>query len=436
MKRIILSMAVLICTGNIMAQMTPEEKAALKEAKKEAKTCVAEAQKIMEELEPKISNKTADNNEVLTKFSQGIELIQKALNTKTIEDKKLGETYKMMADFALPMNNIMIGNASNKEPFDTLLFYNNLKTLTESIHNELKYTKPVSGEYGNEAALKMKKLNLASCGVYYIYGAQFLAASNRPALALEAYEKALNYKTAYPEVADMVNLPISDAQIAYYAFHTAHNAKMYDVMDKYYEKALEFPDGAEGTKQVKMMSYLEKGDSVAWADNVRQVTLKEPAKNVDYIQILLAYYQKTGMDKMMEYADAILAVDPNLYIANYGKAHVLFATKKYDEAFALYKKCTDLENDSYDSWYQCGLCKFRQALDLNNTIGSMKNNRLKAQETLEKTKKLFVEAIPFFEKARECKPDDPEKWAYELKQCYTVAGKAAQAAEMSKLLGE
>ena len=130
-----------------------------------------------------------------------------------------------------------------------------------------------------------------------------------------------------------------------------------------------------------------------------------------------------------------MAVDTSLYIANYGKAYVLLATNKYEEAFELYKKCAEIKSDSYDAWYQCGLCKYRQALDLNNTISSMKN-RVKAQETLEKTKSLFVEAIPFFEKARECRPDEPDRWAYELKQCYTVTGNAAKASEMSKLIAD
>ena len=74
-------------------------------------------------------------------------------------------------------------------------------------------------------------------------------------------------------------------------------------------------------------------------------------------------------------------------------------------------------------------------MDINNTISSIKNQQ-KAKETLEKTKKLFGEAIPFFEKARECAPDEPDKWAYELKQCYTVMGNAAKASEMSKLIGD
>lgn len=434
MKKIIISLALLFSVGNIIAQ-TPEEKAALKEAKKEAKTCLNDAQKIKDYLDAKIQEKSVGEPEILEKSAQAIELVQKALKTNTIEEKKLGETYKLIADFSQSVNNILIGYASNKFPLDTLLFYSNLKTMTDGIHNELKYTKEVKGEMGNELNLKTKKLNLANSGLYYIYAAQFLASSHKPDMALQAYEEAMNYKNTYPEVADMVKMPIGEAQIAYYAFHTAHDAKMFDAMDKYYEKAMQFPEGAEGTKQVKIMSYLEKGDSVAWANYLREQTIKDPANNADYVQMLLSYYQKLGAEKMTEYADAILAVDPNLYIANYGKAYVMFSTNKYDDAFELYKKCTELKSDSYDSWYQCGLCKYRQALELNNTISSIKN-RVKAQETLDKTKSLFGEAIPFFEKARECTPDEPNKWAYELKQCYTVTGNSTKAAEMSKLVDD
>ncbi|MCR4592234.1 MAG: hypothetical protein K5672_03670 [Bacteroidaceae bacterium] len=434
MKKIIISLALLLSAGNIMAQ-TPEEKAALKEAKKEAKSLLGEAQKIIDAVSPKIQDKSATDAEIVEQCSKGLELVQKALKTNGIDEKKLGEAYKLLADLAQPINNTLINKAGNKEPLDTMLFYSNLKALTEGIHNELKYTKVVKGEYGNEVYLNGKKINLANCGVYYIYAAQFLASAKKPELALEAYESALNYKTMYPEVKESVKMPIEDAQIAYYAFHTAHDAKMYDVMDKYYDSAIQFEEGAEGTKQVKIGSYLEKGDTASWAAYLREETLKEPAKNPDYVQILLSYYQKLGTEKMVEYADAILAVDPNLYIANYGKAYAMFASEKYDEALALYKKCTEINNDSYDSWYQCGLCKYRQALELNNTISSIKNQQ-KAKETLEETKKLFGDAIPYFEKARECTPDDPDKWAYELKQCYSVTGDAAKASEMSKLIGD
>ena len=126
-------------------------------------------------------------------------------------------------------------------------------------------------------------------------------------------------------------------------------------------------------------------------------------------------------------------MDPNVLIANYARGFVYFAETKYDEAMKYYQKCTEIKPDYYDAWYQCGLCIFRKALDLNSSISSIKN-QAEAKKTKEQTIKLFGEAIPYFERAREITPDEPQKWAYELKQCYTVTGQAAKAAEMDKLL--
>ena len=439
MKRVLLLLTLTLAAGNVMAQTAEEkakakaEAAALKAAQKEVKEQVKQAQKVWDDLNAQIQEKKATPEIILEESKKGQEIVQKALQSGLIEEKKLGETYALSTSFAQHPLNIMIENASNKLPFDTVYFYNNLKYLTDALHNELKYTKITKGEMGNEAQLKAKQVQLSLCGDYYIYAAQFEAACGRYQSALEAYDRAIHYKEIYPEVADIAKLRVSNAQIAYYAFHMAHDAKLYDAMDKYYDLALEFEEGAEGTRQAKVASYLERKDTVAWANAVHDITIKNPEKNQELIQILLSYKQKLGLDKMLEYADEILAVDPNILIANYGKGYAYFAQEKYDEALTSYIKCTEIKPTYYDAWYQAGLCKFRQALAKNATVSSIKN-QVKAKATLEETKKMFGEAIPYFEKARECTPDEPQKWAYELKQCYSVTGQAAKAAEMDKLL--
>lgn len=432
-------LALTFAVSNVMAQ-TAEEKAkakadaaALKAAQKETKEQVKQAQKVWDDLNAQIQEKKASAETIMEECKKGQEILQKALKSGLVEEKKLGETYGLSTTFALHPLNIMLENASNKQPFDTVFFYNNLKCLTDGLHNELKYTKVTKGEMGNEAQLKAKQVQLAMCGDYYIYGAQFEAACGRYQNALESYDRALSYKETYPEVADLVNLRVPNSQIAYYAFHMAHDAKLYDAMDKYYDLAMQFEQGAEGTRQAKVASYLERKDTTAWANAVHEITLKDPQKNKELVQILLAYNQKKGLDKMMAYADEVLAVDPNILIANYGKGYAYFAQEKYDEALASYVKCTEIDPTYYDAWYQAGLCKFRQALAKNATISSIKN-QVKAKAALEETKKMFGEAIPYFEKARECTPNEPQKWAYELKQCYSVTGQAAKAAEMDKLL--
>lgn len=436
MKKTIISMALLLSVGTIMGQV---DKAALKQAQKEAKAQMAEAQKIDEAITAKINAKTATDDEIITECKKGQALIRKAIKSGALADNKLGEAYKISADFALQPHNVMLNKAIQKEPFDTAYFYSNLKTMTSALQGEIKNTKITKGEAGNENYIKSKIFNLAQCGDYYIYAAQFNTESHQYDKALDAFETAINYAKIYPEVADKVSLRIPAEQLAYYAFHTAHDAKMYDKMDQLYDMAMQYADGATATKQVKISTYLERGDSVAWANHVREMTIKEPLGNEDHIQMLIGYYLKkdkaAGSDSnlMLQYIDEILAVEPNILIARYGKAYRLFDQEKYDEALEDYLKCTEIKSDYYDAWYQCGLCKYRKALAMNATVSSIKN-QAEAKKTLDKTKELFGEAIPFFEKARECTPDEPQKWAFELRQCYSVTGQAAKAAEMDKLL--
>lgn len=437
MKKLFIMMSLFLSVSTIT--MGQEDKAALKALQKQAKTQMAEAQKVYDAITAKINEKTATEEEIMTECKKGQSLIRKAINSGAIADNKLGEAYKLSADLALQPHNTMLGHAASNEPFDTAFFYTNLKILTSALQKELQNTKVTKGETGNENYLKSKKVNLAQCGDYYIYAGQFNSSNSQFDKAIEAYETALNYTKAYPEVADMVKLRIPGEQIAYYAYHAAHDGKLYDKMDELYEQAMKFEEGAVGTKQVKVISFLERGDSTTWANFLREMTVEDPKANEEYIQKLIAYYLKKDKDagsesnQLLKYVDEIIAVDPSILIAHYGKAYKYFEAEDYDKAFDAYIKCTEIKPDYYDAWYQSGLCKFRQALALNATISGIKN-QAEAKQVLEKTKSIFSEAIPYFEKARECTPDEPQKWAFELRQCYTVTGQAAKAAEMDKLL--
>ncbi len=436
MKKIMLSMALLLSVGTIMGQV---DKAALKQAQKEAKAQMAEAKRIDEAITAKINEKTATDDEVIAECKKGQSLIRKAIKSGAIDDNKLGEAYKISADMANHINTAILKKNENKEPIDTAFFFTNLKTMTAALQGEVKNTKVTKGEAGNEKYLKGRMFNLAQCGNFYLYAAQINGEGKNYDKALEAFDIALNYGKMYPEVADQVKLSIPNDRIAFHAFHIAHEGKKFDKMDELYDQAVQYADGAEVTKQVKIESYRERGDTASWANYIREMTIKEPEKNETYIQMLISYYIKkdkeAGPDsnQMMKYVDDVIASNPNILMAHYGKAYRYFEQEKYDEAFAAYKKCTEIKDDYYDAWYQCGLCKYRQALALNSKVSSIKN-QVEAKKTLEKTKGLFGEAIPFFEKARECAPDEPQKWAFELRQCYSVTGQAAKAAEMDKLL--
>lgn len=433
MKKILISMALLLCAGTIMAQ----DKEAMKLVQKEAKALVGEAEKIAKTLSAKVADKSATEDEQISENKKIQALLRKAIKSGGIAENKLGETYKMYSEAALAPHNLMLAHASNKEPFDTAFFYTNLKALTTAIQGEVKNTKVTKGESGNEKYINSKIDNLAKCGLYYIYAAQFNGAIKQYDKALEAYEIAMSYTNRYPEVASMVKLPVSNEQIAYYAFTVAKDAKNYDKMDELYEQAIQFEQGALGIKQMRAMSYLERGDSTAWAGYIRDITIKEPKANQDFMSSLIAYYlnkDKTeGTAELIKYCDDVIAIDPSIYVAHYGKAYQLFEGEKYDEALQAYLKCTELDPGKYDSWFQAGLCKYKPALALNSKVSSIKN-QTEAKTQLAAVKKMLEEAIPYFEKARECVPDDPSKWAYELRTCYNAAGQTDKAEEMDKLM--
>jgi hypothetical protein len=64
-----------------------------------------------------------------------LDLINKALASGHIEEKKLGEGYKLCADLATLPHNLYLEAASQKQPLDTANYYNNLKVLTDAMHN-------------------------------------------------------------------------------------------------------------------------------------------------------------------------------------------------------------------------------------------------------------------------------------------------------------
>lgn len=436
MKKMIISMALLLSVGTIMGQ---QDKAALKLAQKEAKAQMTEAQKIDEAITAKINDKTATEEEIMAECKKGQALIRKAIKSGALAENKVGEAYKISADFALQPHNKLLAHAVNKEPFDTAFFYSNLKTMTDALQGEIKYTKVTKGETGNEKYLKSKASTLAQCGDYYIYAAQFNSECKQYEKALEAYDFAMNYAKKYPEVANQVQLRVPNEQIAYYAFLTAYEGKLFDKMDAFYDQAIQFEQGAVGVKQRKAVSYIERGDSTGWAKYVHEMTVKEPQANEDFISMLIGYYldreEKLGGDAnlLIPYVDELIAADPNNLMAYYGKGYKYFKTEKYDDAFNAYLKCTEIKNDYFDAWFQCGLCKYRQALGLNAKVSSIKN-QTEAKKTKEDAKNLFGEAIPYFEKARDCAPDEPVKWAILLRDCYDVTGQKDKAAEMDKLL--
>lgn len=438
MKKLVLSLALCMFAGAAMAQSAEDkakakaEAAALKAATKQAKAQLKDGQKQADQLEALMKDPAAaPTEEQITKMCQdGLSQINAALKSGLIDEKELGAANKARVTLSYNLHNLLVQHAAQSTPFDTAAFLPNLIQLTDGLSDELKYTKVVKGETGNEAYLKQRKDMLQKSKIFYIYAAQFEGECRNYESSVKAYEMALDYNNRYNVQAEC---PIEDSQIAYYIYENAHECKNFEIMDKYYPQAVKFDKGAERVKQLVSVRYLEVGDTARWASELTKQALANPESGEEDIQRLLGFYQRKGTAEMINFADQVLAVSPDSKIANYGKGYALFYENKYDDALTYFVKCTEIDPDYIDAWIQCGLCKYRTAVNLNATTDKMKK-QADIDAVVKKVKKISAEAIPYFERVQELAPEDPTKWAYELKICYKSVGNNAKAAEMEKLL--
>ena len=170
MKRIILSLILILGVGGAYAQVdkaaAKAAAAALKAAKKEANSQMSTAQKMFDTMNTALQQdpKSMVEDQILEECMKGSELIGKAIKSGHIDEKKLGDAYKLENEFTLRINNILLSRASSNEPFDTVLFYNNLRAMTDGLHNELLNTKVQKGGYGNKKSLESRNTKLANSG--------------------------------------------------------------------------------------------------------------------------------------------------------------------------------------------------------------------------------------------------------------------------------
>ena len=259
MKKILFVLALLVGANTVMAQSAEDkakakaEAAALKAAQKLAKQQMNDAMKLAEELKAKISDtqNPVQEETIVTDAKTGLMLIDNALSSGYIAEKDLGEAYKTQAYFAMMLHNLNLGKAANHQEFDTISFLPTLIAMTDGLHNELKYTKVVKGETGNENELKQKKDALSRCKDYYVYAGQFESDCKRNDNAVKAYEIALDFTNRYPLVAEIVTSRMNDSKIAYQLYYAGYAAKDFALMDKYYDQAIKFDKGAEGVKQLR-----------------------------------------------------------------------------------------------------------------------------------------------------------------------------------------
>lgn len=461
MKKIIFSIALALLTGSVIAQ-TPEEKAAakaakaaLKEATKQANKklsdgmdCAAQLQTLYQTIQMERQKGDSSNDKLITESEakiqevslQGIDYLTEALSTDYIKDNKKFQAYKAMDDMATAVFNKELTNYQNKVAYDRAALGKSITALSEACHGQLAYGNPQ--DQMQSIAIEAVKLKFPKTHSYYAYLCQFCIEAKDLEGAQKALDAYINFPVKYPEMAEhelVKNPEYPAAQFAFNIFFTAFNNKDTELMDKYYDLALQFDnkDSHNFVLRAKPQMLKEQGKTEEWIVAMNEMIATDPSSEVGEIgmQQLMAHYNSIGKEAVETYTKELVEKYPENKIANYCRGFAFYSNSDFDNAIKFFEKSVEIDPEYADGVYNCGYCYYQNALEKARAISGKKmKSQAAINEAEAEVKALFAKAAPYFEKYRELDDKDPSRWASPLRVIYNNLGEKDKAAEMEAYL--
>lgn len=371
--------------------------------------------------------------EVKPDFAKAEQLINEALTNPETKDN--AATWDVAGYIQKRINEKEMENAYLRKPYDTLKVYNSVLNMYNyyvkcdelaQIPNEKG---KIKNKYrsANSKTILAERPNLINGGIQY--------------LNLNKNEDALKYFAAYVDAATLPmmekeNLLEKDTilpQVAYYATLAADRVGDKDAVMKYAQYALKDKENGQFAMQLLTDAYKAKGDTAKWVEKLQEGIVKFP-ENQYFFANLVDYYSSSNQnDKAMQFADDMLAKDPNNKLYLYVKAYLYHNMKDYEKAIEFYKKTLDIDPAYAEACSNLGLVYLLQAQEYADKAPADINDPNYATAQAE-IKKFYEAAKPYYEKARELKPDQKDLWLQGLYRVYYNLNMGPEFEEIEKMM--
>ena len=371
--------------------------------------------------------------EVKPDFAKAEQLINEALTNHETKDN--AATWDVAGYIQKRINEKEMENAYLRKPYDTLKVYNSVLNMYNyyvkcdelaQIPNEKG---KIKNKYrsANSKTILAERPNLINGGIQYFN--------------LNKNEDALKYFAAYVDAATLPmmekeNLLEKDTilpQVAYYATLAADRVGDKDAVMKYAQYALKDKENGQFAMQLLTDAYKAKGDTAKWVEKLQEGIVKFP-ENQYFFANLVDYYSSSNQnDKAMQFADDMLAKDPNNKLYLYVKAYLYHNMKDYEKAIEFYKKTLDIDPAYAEACSNLGLVYLLQAQEYADKAPADINDPNYATAQAE-IKKFYEAAKPYYEKARELKPDQKDLWLQGLYRVYYNLNMGPEFEEIEKMM--
>ena len=356
-------------------------------------------------------------NDVKPNFKQAEQLIEEAM--KNPETKDLADTWDVAGFIQKRINEEQMKNAFLKKPYDTLKVYNSILKMYE-YYNKCDDLAQVPNEKGkiknkyrkaNASSMLAERPNLINGGIQYFN--------------LDKNKEALDFFATYVDIAanpmfEKENLLQTDTvlpQIAYYASLAAAKMEDYPNVLKYAPYAKEDKEVGKYAMEFISTALKAQGDTIKWIASLKDGIQKYPEHSFFFGHLIDYYSNSNKFDEAMQFADDMLAKDPNNTFYLYVKGYLYHNMKDYDKAIEFYKKTIEVDPNYAEAYSNLGLIYCLQAQDFSEKATTDVNNP-KYKDDQATLKAFYEKARPNYEKAKELKPDQKDLWLNGLYRVY------------------
>ncbi len=403
MKKVVLSVVMLLVAGFAFAQ----EKA-VKEAKKIA-------------------------NGVNPDFAQAEELINGALTNPETKDQ--AETWNVAGFIQKRRSEKEMESAYLRKPYDTLQVYKSALDMCKyylkcdelaQIPNEKgkiknKYRKT------NASAIKGERGNLINGGIQF-----FNEDKNKEALEYFGMYVSLPSQPMFAEDED-IKADTLLPQIAYYASLAAMKMEDYPSVLKYAPVAKDDKEVGKYAMEFVSTALKAEGDTAKWIASLQEGVQKYPEHPFFFGNLIDYYSNSKKFDEAMAFADEMIAKDPQNPFNTYVKGYLYHNMEDYDKALEFYKKTIELDPNYAEAYSNIGLIYCLKAQAFSEKATSDVNDP-KYAEDMATLKTFYEDAKPYYEKARELKPDQRDLWLNGLYRVYYNLQMGPEYEEIEKLM--
>lgn len=390
-------------------------------------------------------------------FAKAEALINQALTNPETKDN--AETWDVAGFIQKRRSEKEMESAYLRKPYDTLQVYNSALNMCKyyfkcdelaQVPNEKgkiknKYRKP------NASAILAERGNLINGGIQFYN----VASQEEGDAAKKDNKKALEFFGAYIDIAsnpmfEKENLLQTDTvlpQIAYYASLAAAKIEDYPSILKYAPYAKEDKEVGRYAMEFVSTALKAQGETDKWLASLKEGLQKYPDHPFFFGHMIDYYSNNNKFDEAMQFADEMLAKDPNntfyLYVKGY-LYHNMYTTLKnekkdqeaaeaLDNAIKYYVKTTDVDSNYAEAYSNLGLVYCLQAQDFSEKATTDVNDP-KYKEDQDTLKAFYEKAKPYYEKARELKPDQRDLWLNGLHRVYYNLNMGPEFEEIEKLM--